>query len=149
MGMRVRARIEHKAAPITRTMTEIGLRSALRRSHMTISLLARCFAKIREMARDRLAPPRPKPGFATPLAGPARRQSPPARESFGHPRHRRAWPTRPDSAPAAAFPSCGQHQAAAAYSRRPFALHRAKLAPCGVVRLGPAGLGRSGLLPHV
>src|SRR5215471_18677280 len=88
IGMRVRARIEHKATPITRTMTEIGLRRALRNSHIIISLPESCFGTIRERARDRLAPPRPTPGSAKPRAARVRRRFPLVLESSAHLKHR-------------------------------------------------------------
>src|SRR5256885_5555437 len=59
MGIRVSARIEHRATPITRTTTETGLRRALRRSHMAISLLAPRRAATAKTGRDRPGPPRP------------------------------------------------------------------------------------------
>src|SRR5215831_10558388 len=107
MGMRVSARIEHRAMPITRTMTEIGLRSALRRSHMAISLLACYFAEIREMARGRLAPPRPKPGSARPRAARARRRFPLAPENSVRLKHRPKLRAPLDSAPAPGSPLSG------------------------------------------
>src|SRR2546430_8724135 len=108
MGMRRRARMEHKATPITKTTTKIGFRNALRRSHMTIVLLVGRYVAPGETAQDRLAPPRPKRGSARPPAAPTRHRFPPARENSARPIHRRASRAPPDSVHVPAFPSCAR-----------------------------------------
>src|SRR5262245_61532413 len=106
IGKRVSARIEHKATPITRTMTEMGLRRALRRSHIAISLLAYCFAAIREMAPGRLALLRPKRGSARSPAARGRHRFLLAPESSARLKHRRGSQGPPDNAHVPGFQSC-------------------------------------------
>src|SRR5215469_538961 len=149
IGMRVRARIEDKATPITKTITEMGLRSALRRSHIVIALLVLRRATIAETARGHLAPRRRKQGFAIQRGGPARRQSPPARESSARRQHPRESRARPDSARVPAFPWCEQRRAREACSPRLYERRRARLAPCGAVPSSLAAPDRSELARRV
>src|SRR6266436_5627050 len=108
MGIRVSARIEHRATPITRTTTETGLRRALRRSHMAISLLPPRRAATAKTGRDRPGPPRPTRDSARRRAAPTRHRSPPARESFVSRQHPRASRGPLDSALVPASRSCAR-----------------------------------------
>src|SRR5215470_9022713 len=149
IGMRVRARIEHKATPITRTITEIGLRRALRRSRMIISLPEDCCAVILEMARDHLAPRRPMRGSARPPGVRGHRQFPPERENSERPKRRRAWQALPDSEHVPEFRWFEPRRVVVACSPLLSARHGARLAPCGVAPSSLAALGRIALLRRV
>src|SRR5215469_1015436 len=149
IGMRVRARIEHKATPITRTITEMGLRRALRRSHMFISLLKHYCAAIPEMARDHLEPPPPMRSFARPPGVRGHRQFRPEREGSARPKHRRGLPALPDNEHVPEFRWSEPRRVVVACSPLLSARHRARLAPCGVAPSSLAALGRTALLPRV
>src|SRR6266576_1442346 len=113
--MRVRARTEHKATPITMTTMEIGLRSAARRSHMAMALLVFCHGVTAGKALGRLA----------------RRQR--QRESRA----------RLDNERAPGFPLYAQLRVREACFLRLFWRHRVRLALCVVVLSGLATPGRS------
>src|SRR5215471_11514606 len=143
IGIRVRASIEHKATPITMTTTEIGLRSAARRSHMATVLLVSCHAVIAKMAQGRLAPPRPKRDSARPRGARVRRRSPLAPENSARLKHRPELRGPLDTARVPESPSCGLHRVRGACSLLLFARHQVKLGLCVVVLSGLATPGRS------
>src|SRR5215467_13239891 len=118
--MRTRARIEHNATPITMTTTEIGLRSAARRSHMATALLASCHGVIAGKALGRLAPRQLKRGSAKPPAAPKPRQFLPARENFARRKRRRESRGRLDNGRVAGFQLYAQLRVREEYSLRLF-----------------------------
>src|SRR5215472_6574826 len=108
IGIRMRASIEHKATPITMTTTEIGLRSAERRSHMAMVLLVSCHAVIAKMAQGRLGRRQLRRGSAKPLAARERRQFPPVPENSARLKHRPELRGPPDTVRVPGFPLYGQ-----------------------------------------
>src|SRR5207249_8614056 len=102
--MRVRARTEHKATPITMTTMMIGLRSAARRSHMAMALLVFCHGVTAGKALGRLGRRQLKRDSAKQPAAPERRQSPLARENFARRKRQRESRARLDNERAPGFP---------------------------------------------
>src|SRR5262252_48313 len=147
--MRTRARIEHSATPITMTTTEIGLRRAQRRSHMTILLLATRRAAIAKMAQGRPGPPRPKRDSARPRGARVRRRSPLAPENSARLKHRPELRGPLDTVRVPESPSCGLHRVREACSLLLFARHQVKLGLCVVALSGLARPDRSALAPRV
>src|SRR6516165_12158006 len=106
--MRTRARIEHSATPITITTTEIGLRSAARRSHMVTVLLVFCHGVIAEKVQDRLAQRQQKPDSAKPLAARDRHRSLPEPENSARRKHPQASRGQLDSVHVPGLPLSSQ-----------------------------------------
>src|SRR5690242_4880674 len=155
MGIRVSARIEQRATPITRTTTEMGLRRALRRSHMAISLLAPHRAATAKTGRGRPERPRPTRDSAKPRAVREHHRSLLAPENSARRKHPQASRGQLDTVHSPGFPLFGLLPIRAACSRRLSSLHRARPGPCGVVLSDLAKPGRSALslrvrlpLPH-
>src|SRR5215469_6364210 len=148
IGMRTRARIEHSATPITITTTEIGLRSAARRSHMVKALLV-SRGVIARKALGRLGRRQLKRDSAKRPAAPERRQFPPARENFARRKHPRESRGRLDNGRAPGFPLYAQLRVREACSLRLFWRLRVKLALCVIVRSGLAMPGHSAPPPRV
>src|ERR1041384_1672279 len=120
IGIRTRARIEHNATPMTTTTTEIGLRSAARRSHMVMALLVSCHGVIAEKAQGRLARLQLKRDSARRLGALEHHRSLPAPENSARRKHPQAWRGKLDSVRAPGFPLCGQLRLREACSLQPF-----------------------------
>src|SRR5437764_2984791 len=141
MGIRVSARIEHRATPITRTTTETGLRRALRRSHMAKALPLSCPAAVAGKAQGPLAPPQRRPGSARRPNAPMHRQFPLAPAGSPHRRHLQVSRGRLGNEHVLGFRCFGRLRVRQACSPQLFLRLRAKPAPCRVV---PSNLGLSG-----
>src|SRR5215472_2244241 len=143
IGIRISARIEHSATPITMTTMEIGLRSAARRSHMAMVLLVSCRGVIAEKAQGRLGRRQLKRDSAKQPAAPKRHQFPPARENFARRKRRRESRGQLDNERAPGLQLYAQLPVREEYSRRLFWHRRGRLVLCVVVLSGLAKLGRS------
>src|SRR5215469_7070279 len=149
MGMRTRARIEHSATPTTMTTTEIGLRSAARRSHMAMALLVSCHEVIAETGQCRLAPRQLKRDSAKPQAAPERHQFQLALKGSVRLKHPPASQVRPDSVRVPEFPWYEQLRVQGVCFLRLSGRHRVRLALCVVVLSGLATPGRTAPPPRV
>src|SRR4029077_7531311 len=148
MGIRRRARIEHKATPITITTTLTGFRSALRSSHMA-SALPVVYPGVSAGTAQGLPELRlPKPGSARRPGAPTHRQFPLAPAGSPHRTRPLAWRDPLDSGHALAFRLYGRLRVRVACSRQLFSRLRARPAPCGVAPSNPAASDRSELFPR-
>src|SRR6516225_4589772 len=147
--IRTRARIEHNATPMTTTTTEIGLRSAARRSHMVMALLVYCHGVIAEKAQGRLAPRQLKRDSAKPQVAPERHRFQLALKGSVRQKHPQASQVQLDSVRVPGFPLYGPLRVQGVCSLRFSGRHRVRLALCVVVLLGLATPGRTALAPHV
>src|SRR5215469_14044408 len=117
IGMRTRARIEHSATPITMTTTEIGLRSAERRSHMATALLVFCRGGTAGKAPGRLGQRQRKLDSAKPPSALKRHRFRLAPKSSVRQKHRQELQVQLDSVRVPGSPSCARLRVQEACSR--------------------------------
>src|SRR5215469_14067709 len=123
IGMRTRARIEHSATPITMTTTEIGFRSAERRSHMATALLVFCRGGTAGKALGRLGQRQRKLDSAKLPTALKRRRFRLALKSSVRPKHRQVSQVPLDNGRAPGFPLYAQPRVRGACSLLLFARH--------------------------